>query len=67
VTILATDFMEANAYQDFTLRFVRPEEGMLEWSCSWQGTTDLYFDKSWVTQLATFPTDKEQAAIWLGE
>jgi hypothetical protein len=66
-TILATEFKAPGVYQEFTMRFVRPEEGMLEWNCVWQGTTDLYFDKSIVTQLAAFATDKELAAVLLGE
>ena len=66
-TLKATDFQAPNVYQDFPVRFVRPEGGMLEFTCSWSGTTDLYFDKTTMVQLATFPTDKQQAAIWLGE
>jgi hypothetical protein len=66
-TIKAGDFKAPNVYQDFPVRFVRPEGGMLEFTCGWAGKTELFFDKTTMVQLAAFPTDKQQAAIWLGE
>ncbi|MCG2659072.1 MAG: hypothetical protein L6437_02350, partial [Kiritimatiellae bacterium] len=66
-TILATDFKQAGAYQDFSLRFVRPEPGALEFRVFYKGATDLWFDKTTVTQLKAFTTDQEQSAIWLGQ
>ncbi|MBU4285682.1 MAG: hypothetical protein KKD76_02130, partial [Verrucomicrobia bacterium] len=66
-TILATDFKQAGAYQDFFLRFVRPEPGALEFRVFYKGATDLWFDKTTVTQLKAFTTDQEQSAIWLGQ
>ncbi|MBI4025891.1 MAG: hypothetical protein HY360_12975 [Verrucomicrobia bacterium] len=66
-TLLATDFKKPGVYQDFAVRFVRPEEGILEFFVQYLGATDLSFDKTTVIHLATFATDKEQAAIWLGE
>ncbi|HEY3397596.1 MAG TPA: hypothetical protein VGM19_08060 [Armatimonadota bacterium] len=65
--LLASDFKEPGVYQDFTIRFLRPESGVMSFIVSYQGGTDLWYDKVTVTQLATFTTDKEQAAIWLGE
>jgi len=66
-TILATDFKQAGVYQDFSLRFVRPEMGALEFRVFYRGATDLWFDKTTVTQLGAFTTDQEQSAIWLGQ
>ncbi len=65
-TILASDFKAPGVYQDIAMRFVRPEEGMLEFRVSYAGTTDLWYDGKTVVQLAAYPTDREQAAIWLG-
>ena len=65
--IRASDFKQASVYQEFAIRFIRPEEGVLEFRVFFQGVTDLWFDKTMVVQLASFPTDKEQAAIWFGE
>ena len=65
--IRATDFKQAGVYQEFAVRFIRPEDGILEFTVSFLGATDLWFDKTTVVQLASFTTDKEQAAIWLGE
>jgi len=65
--IRASDFKAPGVYQEFAVRFIRPEEGVLEFSVSFGGATDLWFDKTTVVQLASFPTDREQAAIWLGE
>ena len=65
--LLATDFKQPGVYQDFALRFVRPEEGIMEFKAGYLGTTDLTFDKTTVMELDTFATDQEQAAIWLGE
>ena len=66
-TVYAYDFKQPGVYQDFAIRFVRPEEGVLEFRVCYQGATDLSYDKVTVFQLGTFKTDKEQAAIWLGE
>ncbi|MHB9024157.1 MAG: glutamine amidotransferase [Armatimonadota bacterium] len=65
-TVLATDFKEPGVYQDIPLRFVRTEEGTMEFRVSYSGTTDLWYDSKTVVQLAAYPTDQEQAAIWLG-
>ncbi len=65
--LLADDFKQAGVYENFSLRFVRPEEGKLEFKVVYIGTTDLWFDKTTVTQVKTFTTDKEQTAIWLGQ
>jgi hypothetical protein len=66
-TLLAGDFRQAGVYEDFSLRFVRPSGGKLSFVVAYIGTTDLWFDKTTVTQLDTFTTDKEQTAIWLGQ
>ena len=63
----ATDFKQPGVYQDFALRFVRPEDGMLEFRVFYQGATDLWLDTKRVVQLRPFATDRERAAIWLGE
>ena len=65
--ILATDFKQAGVYQDFSIRYVRPEGGALEIRVMYQGVTDLWYDRKSMTQLDTFDTDEEQSAIWLGE
>ncbi|MHB9025555.1 MAG: carbohydrate binding domain-containing protein [Armatimonadota bacterium] len=67
ITLLPTDFRQPGVYQDFTIRFIRPEVGVLSFVVTFLEGADLWFDKSTVVQLATFTTDKEQAAIWLGE
>jgi len=65
--IRASDFKRPGVYQEFAVRFIRPEEGILEFTVSFLGATDLWFDKTTIVQLASFPSDKEQAAIWLGD
>ena len=42
-TLLADDFKQAGAYEDFSLRFVRPEEGKLEFRVVYLGTSDLWY------------------------
>ncbi|MCL5674925.1 MAG: hypothetical protein M1501_04195 [Candidatus Omnitrophica bacterium] len=66
-TLFATDFKHPGVYQDFTLRFVRPEAGVLEFRVMYLGTTSLSFDKTTVIQLKSLKTDKEQFAIWFGK
>jgi uncharacterized membrane protein len=66
-TLLASDFAKSGVYQEVSLRFLRPEEGMLEFRVSYLGTTDLWYDRKTITQLAAYPTDQAQTAIWLGE
>ncbi len=65
--LLGTDFKQAGVYQEFPVRFIRPEDGILEFTVSFMGNTDLWFDKTTVVQLGVFSTDRDQAAIWLGE
>ncbi|MDD5705691.1 MAG: glutamine amidotransferase [Kiritimatiellae bacterium] len=66
-TVYANDFKQAGVYQDVALRFVRPDEGALEFRVFYQGATDLSYDKVTVIQLMPFRTDREQVAVWLGE
>jgi hypothetical protein len=63
----ATDFKQPGVYQDFTLRFIRPEEGSISYVATYLGGADVTFDKVTVVQLGTFTTDQQLSAIWLGE
>ena len=63
-TVLASDFKQSGVYQEIALRYVRPEDGALEFRVSYLGGTDLSFDKVTIVKLSEFATDKEQDGIW---
>lgn len=65
--LLGTDFTQSGVYQEFPVRFIRPEDGVLSFIVSFMGNSDLWFDKTTIVQLGVFATDRDQAAIWLGE
>ncbi|MDD5705685.1 MAG: glutamine amidotransferase [Kiritimatiellae bacterium] len=66
-TLCAADFKQPGVYQDMAVRFVRPEEGAMEFRIFYQGATDLTYDKVTIVRLADLSTDQAQAAIWLGD
>jgi uncharacterized membrane protein len=66
--LYANDFKSPGAYQDFAMRFVRPEDGMVDFSVTYlAAATDVFYDKTTVVQLSSLASDQERAAIWLGE
>ena len=66
-TVRPTDFQQAGVYQDFTFRFIRPEDGTVSCYATYLGVADLTFDKVTVVEVTRYTTDKQLAAIWLGE
>ena len=61
--ILATDFAQPNQFEDFSLDFLRPPQGGMQYLCTWWGKVDLWLDTFTVTEVRRLP-DRELVSLY---
>ncbi|MBU4285400.1 MAG: hypothetical protein KKD76_00720 [Verrucomicrobia bacterium] len=61
--ILATDFKQPNHFEDFSMDFLRPPWGGMQYLCTWCGKVDLWLDTFTVTEVRRLP-DRELVSFY---
>lgn len=62
-TLLATDFKNPNQFEEFSIDFLRPPRGGMQYLCTWHGKVDLWVDTFAVTELKRLP-DRELVTMY---
>ena len=62
-TLHGTDFRRPGHYEEFSLDFVRPPTGGMQYLCNWHGKQDLWIDTFVVTELRRLP-DRELVSFY---
>jgi uncharacterized membrane protein len=53
--ILANEFKQPNQFEDFSMDFIRPPWGGMQYLCTWWGKVDLWLDTFTVTEVRRLP------------
>ncbi|MBI3922238.1 MAG: hypothetical protein HY318_12535 [Armatimonadetes bacterium] len=62
-TLLANEFKQPRQFEEFSIDFLRPPRGGMQYLCTWYGKVDLWVDTFTVTELKRLP-DRELVTMY---